>query len=97
MSRRNPGACLGSKKTPEIRITGRKTALTITGADSELGMAWDSATPSEAKHTTPAATNTISSSQSLGQLSPKNSLPATTTIETWTAALVTALAASAPR
>ena len=51
MSRRKLGTCLTSKKTPEIRITGTNTALTTAGADSKLGIACESATPSAAKQT----------------------------------------------
>ncbi len=67
--------------------------MTYAGAESKLGMAWENATPSDAKHSTPAATNTTSSSQSRGQPVPKSSRPATVMIVIWTAVLVTALPA----
>ena len=86
-----------SKNTPEIRITGTNTALTTAGADSKLGIACDSATPSVAKQTTPSATNRTSSRPSGGQPRPKNTRPATTTMPIWIAALVTALSARPPR
>ena len=37
-----------------MKITGRKTALTYAGAESKFGIACESATPSEAKQTTPS-------------------------------------------
>ena len=42
----------------------KNTAFTYAGADSELGIACDSATPSDEKHTTPTARKTISANQS---------------------------------
>ena len=72
---------------------GRKTAFTYAGADSEFGIACDSATPSDAKQITPAARNTSSANQSPGHGMPKNSLPATITTPTCSTVLVIALAA----
>src|SRR5437588_10978767 len=60
-------------------------------------MTCESATPSEAKHTTPAAANSASSGQSRGQGIPNNSLPARVMIVICSAVFVTALAASPPR
>ena len=60
-------------------------------------MTCDHATPSAARHVTPAARYTASSSQSFGQSMPKNSLPATVMIPTCSTVLVTALAAIPPK
>src|SRR5918997_6981620 len=76
-----------------MKITGRNAALTYAGAESKLGIAWDSATPSEAKQITPSATNTTREPQSRGQSRPKTTLPAAVISPTWTAVLVTALPA----
>src|SRR5690242_20036381 len=73
-------------------IIGRKIAFTYAGADSELGIACDSATPSAAKQITPAARNTSSASQSPGHGMLKNIFPARITIATCSTLLVTALA-----
>ena len=98
MSRRKLGTCLTSKKTPEIRITGTNTALTTAGADSKLGIACESATPSAAKQTTPSdREQRRARAPSGGQPRPKNTRPATTTMPIWIAALVTAFSASPPR
>src|SRR4051794_314786 len=74
-----------------MKITGRKMMLTYAGAASKFGMTCDHATPSEARHTTPATTNTTSSTQSFGQPMLKNTRPASTTSVIWIAAFVTAL------
>ena len=74
-------------------IIGRKTAFTYAGADSEFGIACESATPSEAKQTTPSARKTSSASQSPGHAIPKKTRPATITTATCTTVLATALAA----
>ena len=50
--------------------------MTYAGADSEFGIACESATPSEAKQTTPASVKTASASQSPGQLTPNTTCPA---------------------
>src|SRR4051795_591875 len=76
-----------------MKIVGRKTMFTYAGAASKFGMTWDQATPSDARHTTPATTKTTSATQSFGQPIPKNTRPASTTSVIWTAAFVTALAA----
>ena len=76
-----------------MKITGRNTAFTYAGADSKFGIACESATPSDAKQTTPSATNTTSATQSCGQSMPKNSCPATMMSATWSAVFVTALPA----
>src|SRR4051812_31416126 len=76
-----------------MKIVGRKTMLTYAGAASKFGMTCDHATPSDARHTTPATTKTTSSTQSFGQPIPKNSRPASTTSVIWIAAFVTAFAA----
>ena len=74
-------------------IMGRNTAFTYAGADSEFGIACESATPSDAKQTTPAARNTSSANQSPGHGIPKKALPATSTTATWSTVLAIALAA----
>ena len=71
--------------------------MTYAGADSALGIACESATPSEAKQTTPSATNTASASQSCGQSTPNSTLPETITTASWSATLVTAPAATPAR
>ena len=48
--------------------------MTYAGADSEFGIACESATPSDAKQTTPSATNTTSANQSCGQATPEEQL-----------------------
>ena len=67
--------------------------MTYAAVDSKFGIACENATPSDAKQTTPAATNTTSSSQSFGQPVPKNTRPATVMIAICSAVLVTALPA----
>ena len=74
-------------------MTGRKAAFTYAGAESKLGMACDSATPSDAKHTTPSATKTASAIQSCGQSSPNTTVPHTVMSATCEAVLVIALPA----
>src|SRR3954449_114974 len=76
-----------------MKITGRKTMFTYAGAASKFGMTCDHATPSDARHTTPATTNTTSSTQSFGQPMLKNRRPASTTSAIWIDAFVTAFAA----
>src|SRR3954452_4831068 len=76
-----------------MKITGRKTMFTYAGAASKFGITCEYATPREARHTTPATTNTTSSTQSFGQPMLKNSRPASTTSVIWIAAFVTAFAA----
>src|SRR3954468_15267609 len=78
-------------------MSGRNTAFVSAGAASRLGMTWASATPSDAKQTTPAATNTTSSGTSLGQPVPKKMRPTTVTSVTWTTVLVMACIATADR
>src|SRR3954466_5824995 len=80
-----------------MKITGRKTMFTYAGAASKFGMTWDHATPSDARHTTPATTNTTSSTQSFGQPMLKNRRPASTTSPIWIDAFVTAFAAMPTR
>src|SRR3954452_8211760 len=60
-------------------------------------MTCEKATPKDAKQTTPRPTNTRSSSGSRSPSTPKKALPATRTITTCSAVLVTALAATPPR
>ena len=71
--------------------------MTYAAVDSKFGIACANATPSAAKQTTPATTNTSSEPHSGGQSSPKNTFPATTMIAICSAVLVTALAATPPR
>ena len=78
-------------------MTGRKTALTYAGAESKFGITCENATPSEAKQTTPATTNTTSSIGSFNPSTPKKALPATSTMATCSSVLVTAFAATPPR
>src|SRR3954447_234271 len=80
-----------------MKITGRNTALTYAGAESKFGITCEKATPSDAKHTTPTATNTSSSSGSRSPSTPKSALPATRMITTCSAVFVTAFAATPPR
>src|SRR4051795_2242397 len=80
-----------------MKITGRKTMFTYAGAASKFGMTCDHATPSDARHTTPATTNTTSSTQSFGQPMLKNRRPASTTSAIWIDAFVTAFAAMPTR
>src|SRR3954452_15993485 len=80
-----------------MKITGRKTMFTYAGAASKFGMTWDHATPGDARDTTPATTNTTSSTQSFGQPMLKNRRPASTTSPIWIDAFVTAFAAMPTR
>src|SRR3954449_13615698 len=76
-----------------MKIAGRKTMFTYAGAASKFGITCDHATPSDARHTTPATTNTTSSIQSFGHPMLKNRRPARMTSVTWIVAFVTAFAA----
>ena len=54
-----------------MKIAGRKTALTYAGAESKFGITWETATPSEPKHSHPEGTaKTASSNQCWGQATP---------------------------
>ena len=71
--------------------------MTYAGADSELGIACESATPSDAKQSTPSAVKTASATQSPGHETPNTRCPAQITIASCSTTLVTALAATPAR
>ncbi len=58
-----------------------------------MGIACESATPSDEKHIDAGARNTISANQLPGHGIPKNSFPAMITTPTWSTVLAIALAA----